>query len=393
MARKIDGKAWAAVIQEEAKAEAAAVADKLGRAPALTVIIVGGRPDSAVYVRMKTRACDAAGVTSETVRLPEDVTQEAMIEVVDRLNADSEVDGILCQLPLPDHLDARTILGRISVDKDVDGFHEVNVGHLAMRAGNPRFVPCTPQGCLELLKREGVTIAGKNAVVLGRSDIVGVPMAMLLLKENATVTICHSRTEDIPSVVRGADILVAAVGRTEMVKKDWIKPGAVVIDVGINSVDDASKKAGYRLVGDCDFKGVSEVASAVTPVPGGVGPMTVAMLIKNTVTSAARLAAQIKERPLREPCGQNGTYKLEYERALAEIARLQEESQQVSEPAPEPDEPVSDIHSIAAYQREPFFAYDPRRYPRPHPAYGYARGGSRPAPTWMHPQFLPRGSQ
>lgn len=225
---------------------------------------------------------------NDTIRLPEDVTQRELVDVVDRLNADSRVDGILCQLPLPEHLSARDVVGRVDPLKDVDGFNEVNVGRLASRDGEPWHVPCTPLGVLELLKREGVTIAGAHAVVIGRSDIVGTPMAALLLRENATVTVCHSQTTDMVSVVRSADIVVSAVGRPGLVKKGWVKPGAVVIDVGITSVPDQSKKAGYRLVGDCDYDDLSQVASAITPVPGGVGPMTVAMLIQNTLRAARR---------------------------------------------------------------------------------------------------------
>jgi 5,10-methylene-tetrahydrofolate dehydrogenase/methenyl tetrahydrofolate cyclohydrolase len=209
---------------------------------------------------------------------------------VRELNADPTIHGILVQLPLPDHLDEEQVLSAIDLHKDVDGFHPINIGRLAMKGRTPLFAPATPSGIIELLDRIGVEIEGKEAVILGRSNIVGLPVSMLLLKRNATITICHSRTQDLPTVTGRADILIAAVGRAEMVKKDWVKEGVVVIDVGINRVDDPSRKRGYRLVGDVDFEGVSEVASWITPVPRGVGPMTIAMLLSNTVTAAKRAA-------------------------------------------------------------------------------------------------------
>ena len=204
------------------------------------------------------------------------------------LNANPEVDGILVQLPLPDHIDDEEILGAVSLEKDVDGFHPLNIGRLSMKRRDPLFVPCTPKGCIELLDRSGVSIEGKRAVVLGRSNIVGLPVAMLLLHRNATITICHSRTQDLPEVVRQADILIAAVGRPEMVRGDWVNPGAVVIDVGVNAVDDPGSERGYRRVGDVAFDEASKVAAAITPVPGGVGPMTIAMLLRNTLDGALR---------------------------------------------------------------------------------------------------------
>ena len=220
------------------------------------------------------------------------VSQEALLQLVRQLNANPSVHGILVQLPLPDHINEEAILTAISLEKDVDGFHPENIGKLAMKGREPLFAPCTPKGCIELLDRSGVTISGANAVVIGRSNIVGIPAAMLLLGRSATVTICHSRTKNIEAKVRDADIVIAAVGRAEMVKASWLKPGCAVIDVGINSVDDATRKRGYRLVGDVAYNECREVAGKITPVPGGVGPMTIAMLLQNTLTGAKRAAAR-----------------------------------------------------------------------------------------------------
>jgi 5,10-methylene-tetrahydrofolate dehydrogenase/methenyl tetrahydrofolate cyclohydrolase len=225
---------------------------------------------------------------SFSYKLPATASQEEVEGLVRELNANPAVNGILVQLPLPKHLDEEAILGAISLEKDVDGFHPVNIGRLVMKGRQPLFIPCTPKGCLELLHRTGVKLEGANAVVLGRSNIVGMPVAALLLHANATVTTCHSRSKDLPGICRAADVLVAAVGRAEMVKADWVKPGAVVIDVGVNRVDDATRKSGYRLVGDVAFDEVKEVAGAITPVPGGVGPMTIAMLLKNTLDGFER---------------------------------------------------------------------------------------------------------
>jgi 5,10-methylene-tetrahydrofolate dehydrogenase/methenyl tetrahydrofolate cyclohydrolase len=242
-----------------------------------------------MYVRMKHRRCEKVGIHSIGVVMPQDATQEAVEAKVRALNENPDVHGILVQLPLPGHLDEESVLNTIQLQKDVDGFHPVNIGRLAMKGRTPLFAPCTPQGIIELIDSTGVSIEGKEAVILGRSNIVGLPVSMLLLKRNATITICHSRTQDLSEVTRRADILVAAVGRAEMVKRDWVKPGAVVIDVGINQVDDPSRKRGYRLVGDVDFDAVKEVAGWITPVPGGVGPMTIAMLLKNTVTASKQI--------------------------------------------------------------------------------------------------------
>ena len=284
----IDGTAIAATIRAEIKAEVDAMRAQYDTVPGLATVLVGERKDSQSYVRMKKKACAEVGITSFGHDLPADISQAELLTVVQELNANPAVNGILVQLPLPDHIDDETILGAISLEKDVDGFHPLNIGRLSMKRREPLFVPCTPKGCIELLDRSGVQIEGKHAVVLGRSNIVGLPVAMLLLHRNATLTICHSRTKDLPAVVREADILIAAVGRAEMVKGDWLKPGVVVIDVGVNAVDDATKKKGYRLVGDVDFAQAQEVAGAITPVPGGVGPMTIAMLLKNTVEGYLR---------------------------------------------------------------------------------------------------------
>ena len=278
-ARRIDGKAAAQAIRDRIATEVAAFSEKTGRVPGLAVVLVGDDPASAVYVRSKAHATEQAGMQGFEYRLPASASQDELVALVDRLNADPAIDGILVQLPLPAQIDERVIITRISPEKDVDGFHPVNAGRLAI--GLHGFVPCTPLGCLRLLQAELGDLAGKDAVVIGRSNIVGKPMALLLLRESCTVTVAHSRTVDLPDVVRRADIVVAAVGRPNMVTGDWLKPGATVIDVGINRTE-----AG--LVGDVDFASASEVAGAITPVPGGVGPMTIAMLIRNTFVSAAR---------------------------------------------------------------------------------------------------------
>jgi len=286
----IDGKAVAAKIQEEITAEVQTMKAKHGMVPGLAAVLVGENPASQTYVRMKRRRCEDVGIQSFGYALPEDATQEQVENLVRKLSADPSVHGILVQLPLPRHLDEEAILGTVALDKDVDGFHPINIGRLSMKGREPLFIPCTPHGVMVLLESAGAKLEGAEAVVLGRSNIVGLPVSMLLLHANATVTICHSRTKDLPSVTRRADILVAAVGRPQMVKGDWVKPGAVVIDVGTNRVDDPTAKRGYRLVGDVDFDEVKEVASAITPSPGGVGPMTIVMLLKNTLTSAKRAA-------------------------------------------------------------------------------------------------------
>ena len=284
-ARIIDGKAAAAELRAAVAVEVAKFRVTEGRAPGLAVVLVGEDPASAVYVRNKGKATVEAGMESFEHRLPADSSEAELLALVERLNADPSVDGILVQLPLPVHIDADKVLTSIDPDKDVDGFHPINVGRLA--TGLEGFVPCTPLGCLKLLRAQLGSLAGKEAVVIGRSNIVGKPMAQLLLADSCTVTIAHSRTKDLPEVVRRADIVVAAVGRPEMLKGDWLKPGATVIDVGINRI--AGEEGGKgRLVGDVDFPSASAVAGAITPVPGGVGPMTIACLIRNTLVSAAR---------------------------------------------------------------------------------------------------------
>ncbi|MEP9400749.1 bifunctional methylenetetrahydrofolate dehydrogenase/methenyltetrahydrofolate cyclohydrolase FolD [Sphingomonas sp. VNH70] len=278
-ARIIDGKAFAASLRARVATHAAAFAAHAGRPAGLAVVLVGEDPASAVYVRSKGKATHAAGMTGFEHRLPADVTQAELIALVETLNADPAVDGILVQLPLPAHLDTDAVLLTIDPDKDVDGFHPVNAGRLA--TGMPGMVPCTPYGCLLLLKDVLGDLSGKDAVVIGRSNIVGKPMAALLTAESCTVTIAHSRTRDLMGHVGRADIVVAAVGRANFVKGEWLKPGATVIDVGINRTDDG-------LVGDVDYAGALGVAGAITPVPGGVGPMTIACLLRNALVAAHR---------------------------------------------------------------------------------------------------------
>ena len=282
----IDGKAAAASLRAKVADGVAAFRETVGRAPGLAVVLVGEDPASSVYVRSKGKATIEAGMKSIEHKLPEDTGEDALLKLVEELNQDSGIDGILVQLPLPDHIDSAKVIAAISPDKDVDGFHVDNAGRLAV--GAEALVPCTPLGCLHLLKAQLGDLTGLNAVVIGRSNIVGKPMAMLLLGESCTVTIAHSRTRDLPAVVRAADIVVAAVGRPEMVRGAWIKPGATVIDVGINRVEGDDGKG--RLVGDVNFGEASAVAGAITPVPGGVGPMTIAMLLRNTLVAAHRRA-------------------------------------------------------------------------------------------------------
>ena len=273
----IDGKAAAAALRARVASAAAAFRSATGRSPGLAVVLVGDDPASNVYVRSKGKATREVGMESFEHRLPESTSQEELLALVLALDSDERVDGILVQLPLPDGLDDRAVIEAIDPAKDVDGFHPFNAGRLAI--GEEALVPCTPLGCLMLLRERLGSLAGLEAVVIGRSNIVGKPMAQLLLRESCTVTIAHSRTRDLPALVRRADIVVAAVGRAGMVKGDWLKPGATVIDVGINRVDG-------RLVGDVEFAGASDVAGAITPVPGGVGPMTIAVLLRNTLVAA-----------------------------------------------------------------------------------------------------------
>lgn len=285
-AQIIDGKLIADQIRREVAEEVAQRTAAGKPKPGLATVLVGENPASQSYVKSKQKACAELGMESFGFHLPADASQEQVEKLVQELNNDPRVNGILVQLPLPSHLDEEAVLRSISLEKDVDGFHPINMGRLAQKGRDPLFVPCTPLGCMVMLEKLGVKLEGANAVVLGRSNIVGMPAALLLIRRNATVTVCHSRTKDLPGVVRSADVLIAAVGRAKMVKGDWVKPGAVVIDVGINRIDDPSHPKGSRLVGDVDFDEVKEVAGAITPVPGGVGPMTIAMLMKNTLEAA-----------------------------------------------------------------------------------------------------------
>lgn len=284
MAIRIDGKAISAQIRTEIKAKTEEFCNQNGYAPGLAVIIVGENPASMVYVRNKKKGCEEVGFHSEVYELPETTTQAELNALVDRLNGDASIHGILVQLPLPKHLDETEVLLRIDPSKDVDAFHPYNVGKIMI--GDYDFLPCTPAGVMALLERTGIDPAGKKCVVIGRSNIVGKPMAMLLLHANGTVTVCHSRTKDLAAVAREADILVVAIGRADFVGADMVKPGAVVIDVGMN------RRADGKLTGDVDFEAVEPIASYITPVPGGVGPMTITMLLQNTLTAAQKKAVQ-----------------------------------------------------------------------------------------------------
>lgn len=293
-ARILDGVAIGREIRAEVAERVAALAAR-GRVPGLAVVLVGEDPASQVYVRSKGKACAEAGMHSETVRLPVETTEAELLAVIDRLNADPAIHGMLVQLPLPKQIHSDTVLQRIDPGKDVDGFHPVNVGRVAQ--GDPTaFRPATPAGVQQMLIRSGVETKGAHAVVVGRSTIVGRPMASLLLQDgpggNATVTVCHSRSRNLPEITRQADILIVAIGKPEFVTGDMVRPGAVVIDVGINRVDDASHARGYRLAGDVAFAPVAEIASAITPVPGGVGPMTIAMLLRNTLQALEQADAR-----------------------------------------------------------------------------------------------------
>ena len=283
-AQIIDGKALALRLREGIAQEVGALGKDTGITPGLAAVLVGDDPASAVYVRNKKIACEKAGLYPQEHRLPASTTQEVLLALVSQLNADPKIHGILVQLPLPSHVESKEILQAVSPEKDVDGFHPVNVGRLV--EGNPVFVPCTPKGVIHMIDSTGEEIAGKRAVVIGRSNIVGKPVAMLLLHRHATVTVCHSRTKDLPAVVGEADIVIAAIGKPLFVTSEMVKSGAIVIDVGINRLADG------KLVGDVDFDRVKERASWLTPVPGGVGPMTIAMLLQNTLESAKRLVAK-----------------------------------------------------------------------------------------------------
>jgi 5,10-methylene-tetrahydrofolate dehydrogenase/methenyl tetrahydrofolate cyclohydrolase len=285
-AQIIDGKAISEKLLCEIALDVEAMVKQGLPRPGLAAVLVGENPASQQYVRMKRKTCENRGLDSFGYELPKTASQAEVEALVKKLNADPKVNGILVQLPLPDHLDDEKILNSISIEKDVDGFHPINIGRLAQKGREPLFVPCTPDGCIYLIDQTGFQLKGSNAVVLGRSNIVGMPVALLLVKRDATVTICHSRSKDLPSICRSADVLIAAVGRPEMVKADWIKPGAVVIDVGTNRIDDPTLEKGYRLAGDVDFNEAKEVAGWISPYPGGVGPMTITMLLRNTVRAA-----------------------------------------------------------------------------------------------------------
>jgi methylenetetrahydrofolate dehydrogenase (NADP+) / methenyltetrahydrofolate cyclohydrolase len=290
-AKILDGTAIAKAIREEVAAEVGRLSGN-GRKPGLAAVLVGEDPASAVYVRSKGKACEEAGMHSVTIRLAADTAESELLATVDRLNADPKIHGILVQLPLPKHIDSEKVLHRIDPAKDVDGFHPVNVGKL-VTGDKSAFRPATPYGVQQMLIRSGIETKGAHAVIVGRSNIVGKPMANLLIQQgpggDATVTVCHSRTRDLPSVTRQADILVAAIGKAEFVTAEMVREGAVVIDVGINRVDDPSRPRGYRLVGDVDYEPVARIASAITPVPGGVGPMTIAMLLQNTLQAMKQM--------------------------------------------------------------------------------------------------------
>lgn len=280
----IDGKAFAEELRARVGTAAAAFARATGRPPGLAVVLVGDDPASQVYVGAKGKACDAAGIASFEHRLPTDTSEAALLSLIERLNQDEAVDGILVQMPLPQGLDEQAIIAAINPDKDVDGFHVINAGRLAV--GQAGFIPCTPLGCMMLLTDRLGDLTGLDAVVIGRSNIVGKPMAQLLVDANATVTIAHSRTKNLADIVRRADIVIAAVGRPEMIRADWIKPGATIIDVGINRLPPEKEGGKGKLVGDVAFAEAREVAGAITPVPGGVGPMTIAVLLRNTLVAA-----------------------------------------------------------------------------------------------------------
>jgi len=281
-AHLIDGKALALSIREQIGKDVAQLAIHTNLRPGLAAILVGDDPASAVYVKNKKAACEKAGLYADQHKLPSETTQSELLALIEKMNADPKIHGILVQLPLPKHIDSKVILEAVSPEKDADGFHPYNVGRLV--GGDPVFVPCTPKGVMRMIESTGQSLEGKRAVVVGRSNIVGKPVALLLMHANATVTVCHSRTRDLPGVCREADIVVAAIGRAHFVTRDMIKEGAIVIDVGINRLEDG------RLVGDVDFEAVKEQAGWITPVPGGVGPMTIAMLLQNTLESAKRFA-------------------------------------------------------------------------------------------------------
>lgn len=291
-ARIIDGAPIAERIRADIAQQAAAFTEKYGYPPGLGVVLVGDDPASQMYVRMKRRACEQVGLTSIPHILPQNATQEEVEATVKALNDDPKVHGILVQLPMPKHIDEERVLNLISLEKDSDGIHPLNMGLLALKGREPLFTSATPTGCMLILEDIGVQVAGANVVVVGRSNIVGMPIALMLIKANATVTVCHSRTKDLQAYLREADIVIAAAGQPEYIQGEWLKPGAVVIDVGTNKVDDPGSERGYRYVGDVHLDSAKEVVSAITKVPGGVGPMTITVLLQNTMKAAWRLAEQ-----------------------------------------------------------------------------------------------------
>ena len=287
-AQLLDGRTTSAAIRDEVKAEVKRLKAEHGVTPGLATVLVGENPGSKTYVGMKQRQCEKAGMKAFGRHLPEDISQKELKSTIEELNADSNVHGILVQLPLPNHLDEESTLATIALEKDVDGFHPVNIERLTLQGMEPTFAPCMPLGCIELLDRYGIEIEGQEAVVLGPSNIVGLPTALLLLHRGATLTICHPHTQDLAEVSNRGDILVAAIDDPGMVKAEWVKPGAAVIDVGWSRVKDETAKKGYRVVGNVDFDEVKEMAGYITPVPGGTGPMTIALLLQNTLISAGR---------------------------------------------------------------------------------------------------------
>ena len=287
-AKIIDGRPIARAIQSEIRTSVEKYRQQSGTAPGLGVVLVGDDAASAMYVRMKRRACERVGIFSQAQLLPAASTQGQVEDAVRQYNADPRIHGILVQLPLPPHIDEEAVLNEISLEKDVDGIHPMNLGRLGMRGREPSFTPATPTGIMTLLERAGIVIEGRRAAVIGRSNIVGLPISLLLLNANATVTICHSRTPDLAACLQPADIVVAAVGRAEFVRGEWLKPGAAVIDVGSNSVPDPDSEKGYRYVGDVEFESAAAVAGHITKVPGGVGPMTITVLLQNTLKAAWR---------------------------------------------------------------------------------------------------------
>jgi len=289
-AQIIDGRAVADRIRDQIAVEVSQFIEQHGYAPGLGVVMAGDHAPSATYVRMKRRACERVGITSVVHEMTANSTQAEVEAAIRKLNDDPTIHGILVQLPLPDAIDEEAALTLVSLEKDVDGFHPINIGRLGQKGRDPLFTPATPTGCMVLLEEAGVEISGANAVVVGRSNIVGMPMALMLIKANATVTVCHSRTQDLPSYLKEADIVIAAAGRAHFIQGEWLKPGATVIDVGTNRVDAPDTERGYKLVGDVDFDAALDVAGAITKVPGGVGPMTITMLLQNTLKAAQRSA-------------------------------------------------------------------------------------------------------